>query len=551
MTKESTLRFAPYDLPLILFFASAAVGIWPAYDPSLSAKTMTAFILLALGYLILSRVTMHRGVWHWAAAALAGLGVLFAGYYVTQTGHMQGMDKIGALSRLGELIARFTPNLAFFQPDGNSAGTFLEGLIFLQVGTALRAGPRRWKIVWWGSAALTAFALLLSASRGAWMAVFAGGLLWAALYWKPARYVLIAGVLGLAVLALIVAVSGDLTVLDRVPVAGKLLGALFIRPDRLVVYDHSLAMLSEAPFTGIGLGDQFAMTYARYQLYLHVPFLYYSHNLFLEIWLEQGLLGIFAFLWLVFSLLRSAWIFRGEHGRLRFESTWIGIVAILIHGLSDARQTQSLWCWLPFFGLLGVNAALITSRRVTGTRSLPRWLPAAASALALFVFWMASLPIAEAVTLNRGTLTHHRADLAPGLSDDQRAVLLDQAAADFERTLRVSASNFGANHRLGMITLTQGDYEAAIDHLERANQARPRHIGVRKLLGLAYVHHGDLEQAVGLFKDQLNIVDEMNYYGDLYERQGRRDLSLNFFQVSLLLNPDQAQVKQWVDEHIP
>lgn len=551
MTKIRSLRLAPYDLPLILFFISAAVSLWPGYDPSLGSATMAVYLIGALLYWALSRAAVHRSAWHWVALILAGLGALFSALYITQFGHMQGADKIGALSRLGEWIARFTPALAFFQPDGNSAGTFLEGIVFLQAGLALRARERGWKIAWWTLAVLTALGLLVSVSRGAWMAVAAGVLLWAALYWKPARYALIAGVVGLTVLALIVVISGDLTLIDRVPVIGGLLGALFVRPDRLGVYYHSLALLSEVPYTGIGLGQQFAMPYARYQLYLHVPFLYYAHNLFLQLWLEQGVLGIFSFLWLVFSLARNAWVYRGTHGRLRFESTWIGMIAILVHGLSDARQTQSLWCWLPFIVLIALNGALITSGRVTETRTTPRWIPAGAAALLVAVFWIAALPCQGSVALNRGSLVQHRADLAPGLSEEQRTALRERAAEDFEQVLLKAPQNFGAHHRLGLIALTGGDYETAIEHLTQALQHFPQHEGVRKMLGLAYAHHGDVDQAAVYLKDQLNIVQEMNYYADTYERQGHLDLSRSFYRLSLIFQPDQPYVEQWLDAHHP
>lgn len=551
MPKLRSIHLSSYDLPFILFLISAAASIWPAYDPSLGAKTMMVYLVGALLYWTLSRFAVHRRVWDWTGVALAVLGALFAGLYITQVGHTGGDEKIGALSRLAGIIARFAPDLAFFKPDGNSAGTFLEGIIFLQAGLALRAKTRGWKIGLWVAVALTGFGLLMSVSRGAWTAVAAGGLLWAALYWKPARYLLVAGCLGLAGLALWVVLSGDLTIVDRVPVIGGLLGALLIRPDRLSVYYHSLAMLSEAPFTGIGLGGQFAMTYARYQLYLHVPFLYYSHNLFLEIWLEQGVLGIFAFLWLAASLLRNAWIYRGEQGRLRFESTWIGIVAILIHGLSDARQTQSLWCWLPFVGLLGLNAALITSQRVTETRTLPRWLPAAAAALLVAGVWISAMPLAGAVQLNRASIMHHRADLAPGLSEEQRAILRGQAAEGFRQVLEKNPENFGARHRLGMLALIDGNDEEAIDHLELALDRYPLHEGVRKMLGLAYAHHGDVEQAAVQLKGLLNIVQELNYYADYYEREGRPELSLSFYQLSLIFQPDQPYIQQWLDAHTP
>ena len=80
------------------------------------------------------------------------------------------------------------------------------------------------------------------------------------------------------------------------------LAPLFIRPDRLDVYQGSLALIEDVPFTGSGLGGQFAMQYSRYVLLIQVPFLTYSHNLYLEAWLEQGIFGMLALVCLGIAL---------------------------------------------------------------------------------------------------------------------------------------------------------------------------------------------------------------------------------------------------------
>ena len=121
--------------------------------------------------------------------------------------------------------------------------------------------------------------------------------------------------------------------------------------------------------------------YSRYELLIQVPFLYYSHNLFLEIWLEQGLLGIASWIAVLVSVYVSAWSVRGTLKDLRFESTWIGLTAIFLHGVTDARQYQDLWCWLPFFTLLGLNASLLITAPAPLKRPVQRFLPAAAALL--------------------------------------------------------------------------------------------------------------------------------------------------------------------------
>ncbi|RPJ47606.1 MAG: hypothetical protein EHM21_08095 [Chloroflexi bacterium] len=546
-------RFGPYDLPLALFLISAVTGILPAYDRSLSMTALVALLGGGLLYTAISRLASTRARWDAAALGLAAVTVLVSGYYVTQLGHMGFEEKIAPLARAAAGIARFTPDLAYWKPLGNTIGTFLEGGLFLLVGLALvthRPVPRALLLAGLG---FTILALLFSASRGAWLAVLAAGLLWAALYLKPARWLIIAAAVGLAMLALYALVRGDIRVLGDIPGVGAVLGPLFVRPDRLEVYYNSLALIRDVPFTGIGLGGQFAMAYSRYELLLHVPFLYYAHNLFLEIWLEQGLLGIFAWVWLVTTVFTTAWGWRGtdrSDTRIRFESTWIGLTAVLIHALSDARQAQALLSWLPFFTLLGLNAALVLHGQVQ-TQPHNRWvryLPAGAGAACLLLGLVSAWPLPASIHANQAALIQQRADLASQVDQREGDALLDQSAGLFKEALNTDPDNRTANQRLGLIALSRQEFDPAVQFLSAAHTKDPRHPGTRRALGLAYAFTGRLAEALPLLRDQLNIVDELNYWGWYYSTHDQPLAGLNAMRMSLLLQPNQPDIQQYVDQ---
>ena len=183
---------------------------------------------------------------------------------------------------------------------------------------------------------------------------------------------------------LFVIISRDIQALDRIPLVNRTLAPLFIRPDRLDVYRGSLTLIEDMPFTGIGLGGQFAMQYSRYVLMIQVPFLTYSHNLYLEAWLEQGILGFLSLVWLGIAVVwASIRHLRHGHDPL-FESTSIGLAAFYLHGLTDARPYVDLWCWLPFFLLLGLSASVLLRQPEPAGRRSQAWVWAGgAAALAL------------------------------------------------------------------------------------------------------------------------------------------------------------------------
>ena len=67
---------------------------------------------------------------------------------------------------------------------------------------------------------------------------------------------------------------------------------------RLEVYGQAWGLIRDYVFTGAGSGV-FPMVVSSYALLMNVPILTHAHNLILEIWIEEGILVVIAFLWLV------------------------------------------------------------------------------------------------------------------------------------------------------------------------------------------------------------------------------------------------------------
>lgn len=547
--KSSHFALSPYDVPLMLFLISAILGLLPAYDPSLGYKTLAALASGAIFYFFVSRFAVKNRWWNLTASLASVLFGLVALYFITQAGYLGYEEKIGPITRLAGAISSVFPSIPVWRPLANSVATFLEGGIFLVLGLALTSTRRNNRLLFFAIAGLIGLALFLSASRGAWLAVFGAGLVWTALYWKPARYVLFALLVGLVGLVAWVAIRGDITVINQIPVASGVLGPLFIRPDRLEVYRNSIALIADVPFTGIGLGDQFALVYSRYGLLLPVPFLYYAHNLFLEIWLEQGILGEIAWVWIWAAVFTQAFTFRTSQERVGFESTWISLTAILIHSISDARQAQSLWCWLPFFINLSLNSAILLKANSLHKTNVITWIPPALAGGFLIVTLLIYQPLPAILQANQASLLQQKADLTPGLSPSSQKELRLQADRIFQQVLNQQPSNRTANQRIGFLELDNRDYPSAIRHLEAARIASPDHPGIRKALGLAYTFEGSPENAVQLLGDIPRIVDELNYWGWYFNTNGSVKIARNAYQVSILINPNQPDVKNFLDGH--
>ncbi|MBE9507798.1 MAG: O-antigen ligase family protein, partial [Chloroflexi bacterium] len=512
---------------LALFLLSAAIGVWPAYDRSLCWNTLLALAAGFLLYVLISRLATHHLWWRGAATLIVSASVLLALYFVTQYAHFGYAEKVGPISRLGAFIGQLTPSAVIWIPAPNSVATFLEGGLFLAVALVLKEKRRAWRAGGTVAVGLIALALLMSASRGAWLAIVVVSVLWLALHWRAARAASIVGAVLALGLVFYVILQGDVAAVTDIPIAGKILAPLFVRPVRLDVYRNSVYLIQDFPLTGIGLGKQFAMVLSTYALLIRHPFLDYSHNLYLEVWLQQGLLGATAWLWLMVALYQAARTHRKPGPDLLYQSTWLGLTAILVHGVTDARMYEDLWCWFPFFGLLGLNASILLRRGPAVPRAR-RWVcPAGVVTAFLVAVLIALLPLPATWHANLGCVYQARADLQPSLDEGQPAALRQQAVDHYRQAIEVAQYDRTAQQRLGLILIGEARFHEGVEHLEVAWQADPGNTTTRKALGLAYVWVGELERAKPLLQDVPDIVYELNIWGWWRGTQQQMEQSLN------------------------
>lgn len=552
--RRPVFRLTPLDLPLALFLVSAFLGLWPAYDRSLCWNTLVALSAGTVLYVLISRWATSHDRWRAVATCVVVAGVLLSLYFVTQYAHLGYPEKVGPISQLGALLGRIVPPVAAWAPQANSVATFLEGVLFLAAALAWTEGRWPWRISGAIGTGVIGLALLMSASRGAWLAVLVAAGLWLAFLWRPARVAAVCGA-GLALgLVIFVIARHDVTVLSELPIVDRTLAPLFIRPDRIDVYRNSAYLIQDFPLTGIGLGEQFAMVLSKYALLIRVPYLTYSHNLYLEVWLQHGLVGAVAWLWLMAALYGAARMYARPGSDLLYQSTWAGLTAVLVHGLTDARQYEDLWCWLPFFGLLGLNAAILLRRDsvADGAAAPTGWsrclFPAAVVGVFLVAVAISLSPLRATYHANLGCALQARADLLESLDDDQRAALRQRAADHYQRAVQIDPYNRTAHQRLGVMHMDEGRFHQAVEHLHIAWQADPANTTTHKALGLAYVWVGELERAKPLLRGVPDVVEELNTWGWWRSRQGQMAQSANAYRMSLLLKPDQPQVREKVEQ---
>jgi O-antigen ligase len=536
-----------FDIWMAAFLLTAAVGAWAGYNAEIAqAKFWLIVGAMVLFYALAAQPMINI----WPVVYGLGAACVAVCLYFMLTNDWQLMPaKIDALNAPALRWMAFRPDLleGVHSLHPNVAGGIMAMLFPFLAVSGLRALRRRH---WIGATAILLAALLFSASlvltssRGAWLALTGGvaaWLLWAAagrlsrrLYLSRRKTVglLLVTAAGLILTAVLLVPGGPAGLLDRLPGPNN-------AGSRLEISHEAVDLITDFPFTGGGLGS-FDGLYSQYIRGIPYHFMIHGHNLFLDLGVEQGLPGMLLFL----SMLGVAfwWLAdpRGSGARrslsdrsLLCGALFSALTVLSIHGLAEDPLYGSrgvLLLFVPF----GLVAAVFPRRGVAlqTLRTIGRpWLVAGGlAALALVAFVVVDRArLAAAWQADRGALEMARVQLAGyptnEWSDGREAAALGPAAARFERALIQDPNNRTALHRLGLLAMAQGDYETAAGRLASAHALDPGHRGIRKSLGLAYAWAGRPDDAAPLLASIPEASSELDTYIWWWSTQGRDDLS--------------------------
>lgn len=208
------------------------------------------------------------------------------------------------------------------------------------------------------SAVIMAGMIILTKSRGAWMALGGVLMLLILLRWRWGKWVLASVVLGAGIGIYLVGLNPVLEALSTSDTISGIDG-------RVEIWSRAIYMIQDFPFTGIGMGSFMRVADTLYPFFLMGPGqIVHAHNLFLQVTVDLGIPGFIAWVSILLLVVVAAWQVYG-YGRVR-NNNWIaGIgagllgsqLALVIHGITDAvtwglvRPAPLIW------GLWGLTMA--------------------------------------------------------------------------------------------------------------------------------------------------------------------------------------------------
>lgn len=278
-----------FDLTIALLLGSALLSLLVTEYFRLSLRELRTLILEpVLSFYLLLYWFPGRAIGLPLAGLLAGaVGIALAGL-------------LGLPFGWGTSTAEGVARLQALYPSANHLGLLLGRALPWLIALAWLV--RRWRWPALSGAALVTTALAATFSLGSWLG-------------SGAALLFVVGALGGRRLLALAAVGAGLIGLAALALLRVERVWSHLQPGsgttyfRLQVWQSALAMVRDHPLLGVGL-DNFLYLYQQDYILpgaLAEPNLSHPHNFALHFWLQLGLLGLVAALWLIGSALRLAW----------------------------------------------------------------------------------------------------------------------------------------------------------------------------------------------------------------------------------------------------
>ncbi len=519
-----------------MFLASALLSLTFATQAQ-QAWLQCCGVLLAVGLHVL---VWQRRNWSKLWLVFALLPVVLSACALLVTDWSARVGRYGWLDSLLNwlLMARSVGTVGLW--NAHAVGGALAMLLPLQICAVSRL-PRVLAIA---AVSITVVTAALSGSHAIWLALVIGII----------SYIMLTGLRSLGSVAL-----------NRIWLAGIVLaGLIFVvgfnmqlsltqgqplyNGSRTLLWQHSLLMARDFAFTGIGFGN-FPMALSSYVLLLHVPFLSHAYQLWINLWLNQGILGLVAWCGLLLTILHKN------------DSPWrvpalSSLMVVLIYGLIDD----------PFYGYGGVMLPLLLlPQALLAPRFKFNWgwsaVPRAGSSigkalllstapLTMLVMLVAAIPAwRSSWHANLGALSQLRTELSiyrwPDFSvQDQLRISpnidLGVALSEYHTALQLDKTNATANERLGQIELARAEWPVAHQHIQAAWLSAPNRRATQQIMGELYALEGKPEPAAALWQkldmQQGQLAIRESWYRHVLGTRNLADLMAGALKAGSLQN---------------
>ena len=347
--KRMPLTMSDLGLGLIGFMFASAVGAGVSGSLSEGIRVfcfyLTAYLLcmsMVGGISSTDRLISFLG-FVYAALVLTGL------YAIVQ--RIMGVEVNSSLTDLAANAGM--PGRVYSTMDNpNNYAEFIVLTFPLSVVFCATIQDRRAKLLSFGGLLIPVVALLMTYSRSGWISFALAAVIFVALWDKRLLPLLAVG----AVMCIPLLPQ---TVINRILTIGSTADSSNMY--RIYIWGAVIRMIADHGLTGIGLGPGNFTPLYDYYCHPDAQIAPHSHMLYLEVWLEMGILGLVTFLLFYLGIIRRG-IRRCPKARSTERLTLIACVSSL-GGLAFISAVEYIWHYprvlFCFFILIGVTIATL------------------------------------------------------------------------------------------------------------------------------------------------------------------------------------------------
>jgi len=544
-----------FDSWIFIFFMTAVAGYFSAYNQTAAFQKFYFILLAILFYYALTNqpyINRERVAWLFFT-----IGVGISLYFLFTHDFVSNPRDIDVVNRIGIWWMHVRPPLWWPPiPSGHVPGlaVITSSLVIYQLFGQNKGTGSFLKAISLIGIAVILLATIMTTSTSIWIALFGAAGIW--LLWKIIEYVRLNRFgRNIFPISLLLCLGIGIVLLYTLGSAPSANPGDFGANDRLEVFTRSLYLLRDFPLWGGGLAS-FPGLYSQYILGIPYKFFQDSYNLFLDVSIEQGLVGGIAFFTIYLAgIIHAAQ--KIQNGDVR-PQTWTSLFLlafVTVHGMMQDYLYNSIGIIFLFLPM-GISALLLDETAPGGipvqtNSGAPlmsnRKIRAAIVTLLLLIgapFYGKQL--ASIWYANLGAVQLSQAELAgfpeSGWLGQEIVPRLQNADASLQTSLQLDPQNLTANYRLGLINMLRRDFRTAAHYLETAYALAPNHRGVIKSLGYCYVWLGENKSAYALLAKIPEAGSELDAYSWWWEKQGRSDLSKQADEMrqelnSILLQP--------------
>ena len=295
--KNFKFATAPFNVAVIFFIVALIFGVINSFAFMSSLKQVLVHGSFVLFYFVLINVIRTKKQW----TALIKV-FIFSAFIVALYGLFQNFFGVSSTESWidEDMFENIKTRVYSFFDNPNVLGEFLVLTIPVAVALLWNKVKDGHKIIFAVVLISMAGCMIFTWSRGAWLGMLLAVALFLMIYDK--RWIL-AGILMLLLLPIALYLTGNMAIIERFISIGNTQDTSTAY--RVSIWNASVNMISDFWIGGIGIGsDAYTTIYPTYAL-PGAKFALHSHNLYLQFFVETGIIGIISLFSVLLGFLKT------------------------------------------------------------------------------------------------------------------------------------------------------------------------------------------------------------------------------------------------------